>query len=223
MNISMTRARCVGAALITAGLAVMGGRLAWINTRTWVPVDMPVSLSVGQVRTQEFKTNLKAEYIIEIEVQKNISFDTLNCLLGINRSHPEQCSDTPSVVNASWALSTRNDTVARGSTATDSLGIWETDVVDRQSRQIGIGIWGNDVVGRQIGAFKTDAGRGYIFDVIFLADGSALNMSKPRLRVEVHPSYYEGSAFADIPFFVVGTFLLAIGGIVLFVAVRSGR
>jgi len=169
---------------------------------------MPVSLSQGQIRIPEFTTNLKAQYIIEIEVQKKIPFDTLNCLLGVepDHSHPEKCTNTPSVVNASWVLSSRGDAMARGSTAKDKLGSW-----------------GNDVISRQIGGFESERGRHYTLDVTFLGDGSPLAAGNPRLKVGAHPMYYESDAFADILFLVMTTILVLAGAIMLVVSTLRAR
>src|ERR1700693_5033534 len=71
----------VGAGFILSALAAMSVWAIWSETRTWVPVDMPVSLAVGHIRTREFKINQNAFYEMEIEAERNIPFQTLNCLL----------------------------------------------------------------------------------------------------------------------------------------------
>src|SRR5712692_6203125 len=103
----ITRTGGIGVGVIVAGLALYGGRLLWSETRTWVPVSMPISLRGGHVRTREFKVNLKALYIVEIEVEKKIPYETLNCLLGIEDINPDKCKNTASVVNVSWVLSSQ--------------------------------------------------------------------------------------------------------------------
>jgi hypothetical protein len=198
----ITRIGWLGVALIIAGLAIVGGRSVWSKTRTWVPVDIPISLAEGQFRTPDFETNLKAQYIIEIKVQKKIPFDTLNCLLGVERDHSqsEKCTNIPSAVNASWILSSQGTVVARGSTTETTGGDWEVDAI-----------------ARQIGSFRADKGHRYTLDINVLTDGSSLAVGNPRLKVEVHPSYYEGSAFGDISF-VLAAVGLILAGIIMFTA-----
>jgi hypothetical protein len=167
--------------------------------RTANPVAIPISMAIGHVRTPEFKVNLSAIYNIEIEVQKTIPFDRLNCLLGMDLDEPRpssrpvgECPDQPSVVNASWVLMSDGTTVANGSTDGPRLGSWRQESITRQ-----------------LGAFQGQSGRRYVVDVGVLADGSRLDPGNPRLNVEVDSEYSKavmvGNAFV----------LLAMGIIVL--------
>jgi len=64
--------RKTGVTLFIVGLALQAGWLLWSRTRHWVPVDMPVTLSPGHIKTKEFNLNLSGYYDIAIEVQKKI-------------------------------------------------------------------------------------------------------------------------------------------------------
>jgi hypothetical protein len=194
----ITRTGRVGAIVIVIGLAVCGGWSLWSETRTCVPVSLPISLKSGHVRTQEFKVNLKAFYIIEIEADRKIPYKTLNCLLGVENIYPDRCKDTPSVVNVSWVLSSQGAVVALGSTL-DSKG----------------GSWTNDTIARQLGSFQSERGRRYTLDLNVLADGSSLDAGNPRLKIGVHPMYYEEAAFASIPVLLLTAVLIVIGTIML--------
>jgi hypothetical protein len=195
----ITRTGWLGVTLVIVGLSIFGARAVWSKTRTWALVDTPISLSEHQVLTSDFKSNLKALYVIEIEVEKkNIPFETLNCLLGMENTHLENCRNVSSVVIVSWVLSSQGVTVAHGSTE-DARG----------------GDWGGDTIARQVGSFSADKGRHYTLDIKVLTDGSRLAVGNPRLKVGAHPSYYEGSAFEDVPFaLAAGGLLLA--GIIMF-------
>jgi hypothetical protein len=78
------------------------------------PVDIPIFMAI--MRTPEFKTNLNAPFTINVEVQKTIPFETLNCLLGTAMGRIstdlQKCPDKPSVVKASWVLTSNGQTVA---------------------------------------------------------------------------------------------------------------
>jgi hypothetical protein len=73
----------VGLGFILTGIAAICSWALWSETRTWVPVDLPVSLTVGHIKTREFKINQNALYEIEIDAERNIPYQTLNCLLGV--------------------------------------------------------------------------------------------------------------------------------------------
>jgi biopolymer transport protein ExbD len=69
--------------LIGLGLAILGMASfvtvkRWIDTRSFVPVDIPVSLAPGHIRTGPFKINLKDEYQVRIKTGWESYFDP-NC------------------------------------------------------------------------------------------------------------------------------------------------
>jgi hypothetical protein len=167
---------------------------------------MPVSLSIGEMRTPEFKTNLKAIYMIQIEVMKKEPVDRLTCLLGLEDTNSGKCNNTRSVVDASWILWSRGAVVARGSSSEDKSGAWM-----------------NTKIARQIGSFASEKGRQYILDVNVLADGSSLAVTNPRLKVGVHPSAYENNAFVGIRNMLVAAVLVLVGAILLVVSVLKER
>ena len=76
------RTKLAGLIFIGVAVAVYAVWGVWLFTRADVPVDLPIMMAIGDVRTPEFKVNLSTTYLIEVEVQKKIPFDTLNCLLG---------------------------------------------------------------------------------------------------------------------------------------------
>jgi hypothetical protein len=95
----LSRTKIVGLDCVASGIALYG-----------TSVDVPISTAIGRVSTREFKVNLTLLYTIEIEVQKKIPFETLNCLLGLGVSSTssalQECPDRPSVVKASCSVST---------------------------------------------------------------------------------------------------------------------
>jgi len=137
----------VGFLLVLVGIGTYGVWILWRLTRADQPVDVPISMAVGHIRAREFRINQNAPYTIGIEVQKTIPFDTLNCLLGMamGRSSTalQECPDTPSVVKASWVLTSSGYIVARGSSD------------DYRS-----GAWMNGSISRELGHFQSTADRG---------------------------------------------------------------
>ena len=59
--------------LIILGIALPIGYRYWMSTRTFVPLDMPVSLSSGYVKTPEFEINLEGWYEIWINTRDQTS------------------------------------------------------------------------------------------------------------------------------------------------------
>jgi len=55
-------------ALIFLGVVFYTGSYYWMTTRTFVPLEMPVSLSRGHIRTGNFYINLKERYEVDLAV-----------------------------------------------------------------------------------------------------------------------------------------------------------
>jgi hypothetical protein len=200
----------VGLAFVCVGVAVYGMWVLWLSTRTERPVDTPISMAVGHVRTREFKINFEAPFTIQIEVQKKIPFDTLNCLLGTAMGRMttdlQECPDRPSVVKASWVLTSKGHPVAQGSSD------------DYRS-----GAWMNDSISRELGHFRSQSGRRYVLDVDVLTDGSSLAPGNPRLKVEVHPEVYEGNIVSSAILFLAMGLVVLVGVILLSVSFVKNR
>jgi hypothetical protein len=202
----ITRPVWVGITAILAGSAVLGARLLWLEKRAWIAIEKPISLTQGRVQTVKFKSNLKSRYLIEIEVDRKIPFDTLNCLLGVEDIHPQSCTNTPSVLEASWVLWSQGVIAAQGSTASYRGGAWS-----------------ENTIARQIGSFESEKGQQYTLELIVLADGSRLAVGDPRLKVAVRPSYYADYAYANIPYLVLGSALIVMGTIGIGVSIAKER
>ena len=89
-----------GLLLMLLGACAFGGWMLWVATRVKSPIDMPVSMSVGHVRTSDFRVNLETLYLIEIEAEtKAFPPDTLYCLLGykITPKIELACNTMPSI------------------------------------------------------------------------------------------------------------------------------
>jgi biopolymer transport protein ExbD len=66
----------VGIALILFGIIVPIGYARWLQTRTFVALDMSVSLSPGRINSAEFSVNLRGWYHIGTDVDRSFPFRT---------------------------------------------------------------------------------------------------------------------------------------------------
>ena len=58
----------IGITLLASAILVSWGTSHWVRTRTFDPVDMPVSLDRGPIRTGEFDINLRETYWMSIQI-----------------------------------------------------------------------------------------------------------------------------------------------------------
>jgi hypothetical protein len=188
----------VGLIFVCVGVTCYGTWALWLFTRINRPVNVPIAMTVGHVRTPVFKVNRAAFYDIEIKVQKTIPFEILNCLLGTAMAQSstdlQECPDKPSVVKASWILSSDGKIVAQGSTDDLRSGAWE-----------------NNSISRELGFFKSQKGRPYVLDVDVLAGGSSLAAGNPHLEVEVSPAVYEDEMVLGAILFFLAAGLILVG------------
>jgi biopolymer transport protein ExbD len=169
MGWRLSRNGWIGLALLLAGIAGPLGWQWWFATRTWVPLDMPISLARGHIKSSEFGINLQGEYRIWIEVERKFDYEGVPCLLGLAFS---ECENKPSVVKAEWSVSDGAKEVANGNSE-------------------GRGGQGGDVtMGRNLGQFAAGESRHYLLNVDVLEDGSRLDAGHPRLKVQADSSPY---------------------------------
>jgi hypothetical protein len=96
-------ARGFGIVLMASALPAYLGVCRWLSTRIQTPLDIPVSLARGHIRTPEFPINFDSDYIVTI-LQGEVP--------GINHSPPE--------VQTRWMLSENEHRQLSGS----GSGVW---------------------------------------------------------------------------------------------------
>lgn len=186
-----------GIGLILFVIIVFLGWDFWLQTRLTRPVYMPVSLAMGNVHVPSFRLNLSGPYEIRIEAKKRIPYEKLNCLLGMTSRADKKC-DVPSVIRASWILTSNEAIIAKGTSDSDSGGAW-----------------GNDVIEREIGNFKGNWNCQYQLEVNFITDGSALAATDPHLVVEITSDFYEGGMWISYFLLIACSALGLIGAALL--------
>lgn len=157
-----------GITLATFGCITLGSPLEGQPRGTRHPVDMPVSLKAGSMRTPEFITG-KGPYEILVLVKKRLPGDAIDCMLGIRFSSDEPVCKNEPALQVNWRLWSEGQVVAQGST-----NAWRN-----------VGVWAKDVIGRSIGWFDGKKGRKYTLELNFTKDGSALDIAEPRLVVQL--------------------------------------
>jgi biopolymer transport protein ExbD len=83
MGARVLRIAGLSVALIFAGIALPSAYGHWIETRTFVPLDVPVSLSRGHIKTPDFYVNVRGWYEIWADVDPGFPF-TPNCGFGLS-------------------------------------------------------------------------------------------------------------------------------------------
>jgi hypothetical protein len=144
----------VGLALVLIPLAVMGVCASWYVTRSWEPVNMPVSLARKHIRAG-FDINVESTYAIELDFSQDRVLQRHPC------PNDSMACDSVSLAGAPWSVSTGGKRFAggRGQPAPDDL--WER---------------------RSLGAFQCGKGH-YVLDVDPVEDQSRLNFYEPHLVI----------------------------------------
>jgi len=202
MHIRISKIAWTGAILVVAPASVFLSWYARLQTRSTRPVYLPVSLTTGEVKSSDFKTNLSGQYTLTVEAKKTIPFETLNCLLGVSTLSEPKC-DHVSAVKARWMLTDSGKAIHQGTSDTDDVGTWSQDTIERE-----------------LGTFWLQSGHSYTIRTQSLIDGGSLAPTDPHLKIEIHPDYYEGNAFLGYFLFrwckwigIVGCAILAFSGL----------
>lgn len=98
----------VAIAFIVGGVALCAGSQYWLATRNLVPLDIPISLSRGHIRSPEFNINLDSRYHLEIEVEWQASMGDIDCLLW-------GCYERSGILKMQWTLSGAGQVESSGS------------------------------------------------------------------------------------------------------------
>jgi hypothetical protein len=157
-----------GLIVLVVGLCALGIALLLTNVYRSEPVTFPFNLRPGTTASPVFRVDTNGSYLVELEAERTLPFDQLNCLLGISPGSTEPC-ELASPVDISWHVTSRNEVVAKGS-----------------SRERASGAWG-DRVSRTLGSFSGKKGDEYVLNVESMKDASALSAANPRIVVRMHP------------------------------------
>jgi hypothetical protein len=78
----LLRTTAIAIILCAAGISLYTGFNRWLGTRTFEPINIPVSLSRGRIRTGNFYINLRELYYITVDVDYNFPEDAKCQLAG---------------------------------------------------------------------------------------------------------------------------------------------
>lgn len=190
------------ALILGAALVIYGSAFSVLRWYDWRALTLPVDLKPGTTSSPEFRVDQKTRYLVELEVERNIPFDELNCLLGESTSR-RPCA-VKSVVDIQWTMMSGSKEIASGASRNEKGGGYGPTIT------------------KTLGRFEGSPRTPYVLKVASLMDGSALASANPRIVVQVHPMDYKGY-FVIAQLMAMGAMGIAvIGGIWLLIwAVRA--
>lgn len=165
---------------LVLGLCALGISAFLMRSSRWEPLTVPVNLQQDTTQAQTFSVGVDAEYLVELEADRALPFEQLNCLLGVDTGTAIECEGI-SPVELSWQVTSSNPNgivVAKGSTRGQASGAW------------------GETVSRTLGSFAAKKGDAYVLKVQSTRNGSALMPAKPRVVVRQHPLQSKGPALA---------------------------
>lgn len=158
--------------VLAVGLAMLCASLIFGDWYRWEPANFVLNLKPGISESPSFNIDKTSDYLIEIEVERNLPFERINCLLGFD-GNSSQCRETPSPIEMKWTVLSSEKVVAEGDSQQQRSGAWST------------------TISRTIGRFRGAKGSNYVVKVESLKDVSALAPTNPHIVVRVHPMEYK--------------------------------
>ena len=188
-----------GLMFLALGIGTFFAVNSWLQSRTWEPVQMAISLDPGSVATPEFTTNVSAAYEIRVEASTRgrLPAKVVECLLG-TAAKQSDCARRPSVLRVGWVLTSRGQALQHGSTADPNC-----------CRSIST----DGITARSIGRVHCQSGRPYVLLINVLEDGTALSAADLRLHL-LSPAFSQ-SGRARLAVLWIPSSALAIFGLVL--------
>jgi hypothetical protein len=164
------------------------------NWYKWTPATFPINL-IGLAKSEPFKINLSTRYLINLEVERLKSFESLNCLIGIHIELPDYCRTISSPVNMKWSVLSSSEKVAEGTSEQEHGGAW------------------GSTIRRTIGRFSGEKGKTYVIQVESLEDASILAPTNPQIVIradsQAKKDYFVfGGIVALISFLIISGSLL---------------
>jgi hypothetical protein len=115
--VQLPRTAKIGLAIVVVGIVAPIALSIWHATIHFVPVYKTITLTPGHLQ-QQFTLNFSGFYVMEIEVERKLPHETLQCLLGLqDEVHDGHCKDIPQVLQFSWKLDRDGQTFQSGSSA----------------------------------------------------------------------------------------------------------
>ena len=100
----------VGLLFVLIGPIWIGAWASWDSTRLWAPLDVPISLASGHLRSPEFEINVASTYTVGVAV----NWPSFNDYEAVTNMLGSSLGNSPSVVGISWRLSSGRRVVASG-------------------------------------------------------------------------------------------------------------
>ena len=183
---------------LVLGLCAVGISIFLTRSSIWQPLTLPVNLQHGATQSQPFTVGISADYLVELEADRAMPFEQLNCLLGIDTGTPIQCDGVASV-ELTWQVTSSNPAgiVAEGNSGGPGSGAW------------------SDTVSRTLGSFPAKKGDEYVLKVVSTKNGSALMPANPRVVVRQHPLQSKSTAVAAQLLFWFGIVVVVVALVLL--------
>jgi hypothetical protein len=170
----MRRCQLIGIATGMLGVLLLGpnalARGHKEHPYRYSDVDMPVSLSVGTVRTPEFPVGWEW-YDIMVQAEKPLPFQQMQCMMGVTTGPlaSKDCSSNDPLLRADWTVWDGDHIVDHGSIPGNCACKFE-----------------NKYMYKFLGSFSGEGGKKYVVEVKFTKDGTPLNVANPHLIVIPH-------------------------------------
>jgi len=201
-----------GLLVLAAAAVAFGVLVAWLSLRKDILIDAPISLVRGHFASAPFTPNVTGHYSLQIEVPRKFPDAVANCLLGVSGArmmdnYPDGCGRTRSVVLVAWMLRGNGNIIVRSATTQRCSGGWSADSIDCIFALLSL-----------------SSGKTYSLSVDFQTDGRRLDVTNPRLQLQLAGMDYEeevimaqlGGMLCMLVVFV-GFVMAAMGGLPLLI------
>jgi hypothetical protein len=197
----------VGVAVILVGLVPMSYVEYHLHAHNWTPLQTPVTLTIGDLVTPEFLSDLDGTYVVSLAFAPK-DVDREECLVG-DSLFKADCEDLGGGLDLDWSVIRR-----------DTSG--DTALINNQTyRPQAFG--GAGEMQTVLGAFEAKRGDRYKIALRVHKNSPELNEANPKIKVEPHRIYWEEWVeLAPLSFGFAGVLGL-IGIVIVIYAIRTDK
>lgn len=168
----------------------------------WVAAEKPIDVAARGTYEIIFKSQMDANYELELETERNLEFREQNCRLGIETYKKDECGGNTEKLLIQWSISDGGTEIASGKSNDTTSGFWGPNI------------------GKTLHWFQTEKDKEYKIAAEIINIDPALVVTNPSLKVSIGRMEHKGAFVISSLAFYASYFLTSIAVLIwLFVFV----
>ncbi|PVV13008.1 MAG: hypothetical protein B6D77_04805 [gamma proteobacterium symbiont of Ctena orbiculata] len=141
----------------------------------WIAAKEPINVTTNENYEISFKSQMDANYELELETERNLEFREQNCRLGIETFKKDECGKNIEKLIIQWSISEAGTKIASGKSSDTTSGFWGPNM------------------GKTLHWFQTEKGKEYKVTAQITKTDPSLAVTNPFLKVSIGRMEHKGT------------------------------